>query len=86
MTAEKRTYEGISRQAFSKLRAGLERARVALPAGDSGSISSNGLVGSFTYSESASTLELSIEKFPMLLPKTMIWSAIDGAIVDAKRG
>lgn len=85
MTTEKRTYEGISRQAFTKLRAGLERARVALPAGDTGTIASNGVAGSFAYSESTSTLELHIDKFPMLIPKAMIWSAIDGAIVDAKR-
>lgn len=85
MASDGKTYDEVTRQAFDKLRAGLQKAHVALPSGDSGVISSNGLAGSFAYDEAARTLRLTIEKYPMFMPKAMVWGAIDGAIVDAKR-
>jgi hypothetical protein len=85
MASDTKTYDGVTRQALDKLRAGLQKAHVALPPGDSGDISSNGLAGSFAYDEEARTLELTIEKYPMFIPKGIVWGAIDGAIVDAKR-
>ncbi|MFN2527452.1 MAG: hypothetical protein ABR584_01885 [Candidatus Baltobacteraceae bacterium] len=85
MASDRRVYENVNRQALTKLRGGLERAHVALPAGDQGEIASNGLIGSFGYDEATSTLVLTIEKYPMFIPKGIIWKAIDGAIADAKR-
>lgn len=84
MAAETRTYTGISRGAMDGLRKSLERY-VTLPEGDSGTLTSNGMTGSFTYDEGRQRLDLTITSFPMLLPRNMIWKAVDGAIADAKR-
>jgi|GEM_PF-2225363 len=85
MASDRRVYEDVSRQALTKLRGGLERAHVALPTGDQGEIASNGLTGSFGYDEATATLVLTIEKYPMFIPKGIIWKAIDGAITDARK-
>lgn len=85
MASDRRVYESVSRQAFATLRKGLQKANVTMPPGDQGEIASNGLTGSFGYDEATSTLVLTIEKYPMFIPKGIIWNAIDGAIADAKR-
>lgn len=84
MASDRRVYEGVSRQALAKLRTKLERAHVVLPPGDQGEIASSGLSGSFGYDEATSTLVLTIEKYPMFIPKGIIWNAIDGTIADAR--
>ena len=83
--ADSKTYTGMTRGTLERLRASLERAHVPLPSGDTGEISSNGLSGTFAFDEGAGTLRLDIAKYPMFMPKGMIWKAIDGAIADAKR-
>ncbi len=80
-----RTYNGITRDVFNKLKAGLANAKIAFPELDSGTISSHGLVGEFNYNEAAQTLTLNIVRYPFLAPKIMIWKTVDGAIANAKR-
>ncbi len=79
-----RTYSGITRDVFSRLKLGLSKANISFPEQDSGSISSHGLMGEFSYNEGAQTLTLTIVKYPFLAPKGMIWKAVDGAIIQAK--
>ena len=85
MAIDAKTYDGVTRAAFEKLRAGLEKRNIPLPPGDSGTISSSGLTGSFRFDEGAATLELTVEKYPLLLPKKMVWAGIDGAMVQARQ-
>ncbi|MDQ6931792.1 MAG: hypothetical protein M3160_01310 [Candidatus Eremiobacteraeota bacterium] len=80
-----RTYNGITREVFDRLKAGLSNANISFPELDSGSISSHGLTGEFRYNESAQTLMLTVVKYPFLAPKAMVWTAIEGAVIRAKR-
>ncbi|MDP9017359.1 MAG: hypothetical protein M3N19_03425, partial [Candidatus Eremiobacteraeota bacterium] len=65
MSDDNKTYTGVTRTMMDKLRSGLEKAKIALPAGDSGEISSAGLTGSFTFDERGQTLKLHIQKYPL---------------------
>lgn len=80
-----RSYTGVTREIFGRLKAGLANANIAFPELDSGTISSHGLTGEFTFNETAQTLTLTIVKYPFLAPKAMVWKAIEGAIIQAKR-
>lgn len=80
-----RSYVGVTREIFGRLKAGLANANISLPALDSGTISSHGLTGEFNYNETAQTLTLTVVKYPFLAPKALVWTAIDGAIMQAKR-
>ncbi|GAC1355267.1 MAG: hypothetical protein NVSMB31_15700 [Vulcanimicrobiaceae bacterium] len=84
MATDSKTYTGVTRSVMDKLRAGLEKAKIALPAGDSGQISSAGLTGTFHFDDRGQTLQLEIQKYPMFMPKGMIWKAIDGQIAAAQ--
>ena len=84
MAEETRSYTGIDRATLERLRKSLERY-VTLPEGDSGRLTSNGMTGAFRYDEGTKRLDLTISSFPMLLPRGMVWKAVDGAIADAKR-
>jgi hypothetical protein len=55
-------------------------AYVPLPPGDSGSIESQGVKGSYAYDESAKTLTLTIDEVPFFVPRGMIWSTIEKAL------
>ena len=84
MATEKRTYTGVTRSMFEELRDSMSRFAVPIPPGDQGSISSNGMTGSFSYDERAAILELTIEKTPLFLPRSVIWKAVDGAVAGAR--
>lgn len=84
MAADTKTYRGITRTAFDALRSELGRAKVELPPGDRGELSSHGLSGSFAFDQRAQTLTLSMLKYPMLAPRSMVWKAIDDAIGRAR--
>lgn len=83
MATENRTYTGVTRSMFEALRDSLSRFAVPIT-GDAGSISSNGMTGTFRYDERAATLELGIEKTPLFLPRGVIWKAVDSAIAGAR--
>jgi len=85
MANQQKTYTGVSRDTFDRLRAALRaRANLTLPPGNSGSLSSRGLTGSYRFDAAAKTLHIAIEKTPLLVPKAMIWQAIDSAIAEAQ--
>lgn len=84
MAAETRTYTGVTRSMFEALRDSMGRFAVPIPPGDAGSISSNGMTGSFRYDERAATLELGIEKTPLFLPRSVIWKAVESAVAGAR--
>lgn len=69
---------------FENLRGSLAKFSVPMPPGDTGTIQSNGMTGSFRYDQAAEALELTIENVPIFVPKAMIWKAIDGAVAGAK--
>ncbi|MDQ6826462.1 MAG: hypothetical protein M3Z14_04580 [Candidatus Eremiobacteraeota bacterium] len=80
-----RTYHGVTRDVFNRLKIGLAKAKITFPELDSGTISSHGLTGEFTYNEAEESLMLSVLKYPFLAPKAMVWKAVDGAVINAKR-
>ena len=84
MPAQTRRYDGVSRAIFESLRGSLAKFSVPMPPGDAGTIQSNGMTGSFRYDQTAESLELTIEKAPIFVPKPMIWKAIDSAVAGAK--
>lgn len=79
MSDESKTYTGVSRAQFDKLRKQIS-AYAPLPPGDSGMIESQGMKGSFTYDEAAQTLTLTLDEVPFFIPRGMIWSTIDRAL------
>lgn len=83
-TDDTRTYNGITREVFGRLKVGLSNANISFPELDSGSISSHGLSGEFSYNQSEQSLTLTVMKYPFLAPKAIVWKLIDGAIIQAK--
>lgn len=79
MPEETKTYSNIGRSQVDKLRDSI-RTYVPLPNGDSGTIESNGVKGSFAYDEPAQTLTLTISEAPFFIPRAMIWSTIERAL------
>jgi hypothetical protein len=79
MADDSKTYTNVSRAQVDKLRAQIA-SYVTLPAGDSGTIESQGMKGSFAYDEAARTLTLTLEEVPFFIPRGMIWSTIDRAL------
>jgi hypothetical protein len=69
----------VTRAQVDKLRSEIA-AYVPLPDGDSGTIESHGVKGSFAYNEPAQTLTLSISEAPFFVPRSMIWSTIERAL------
>ncbi|PZR58459.1 MAG: hypothetical protein DLM50_02960 [Candidatus Meridianibacter frigidus] len=85
MASDSRTYRDVTRSTLEKLRAALAQANVPLPPGESGNISSRGFSGSFQFDAGAQTLQLTIDQSPPLVPKAMVWGAIDKAIGEARK-
>lgn len=79
MAEETKTYTNIDRAQLDKLRSQIA-AYVTLPPGDSGTIESQGMKGSFAYDESAKTLTLTLDEVPFFVPRGMIWSTIERAL------
>ncbi|HEY9181154.1 MAG TPA: hypothetical protein VIO32_10580 [Candidatus Baltobacteraceae bacterium] len=79
MSDETKTYTNISRAQVDALRKQLS-AYAQLPAGDSGSIESQGMKGSYAYDEAAQTLTLTLDEVPFFVPRGMIWSTIERAL------
>ena len=79
MSEESKTYSHVTRAQVDRLRDSI-RAYVPLPDGDSGTIESNGVKGSFAYDEPARTLTLTISEVPFFIPRAMIWSTIERAL------
>jgi hypothetical protein len=65
------------------MRRRLAQLNVALPPGDSGSLSSHGFSGAFAYDEGAQSLEVTIHKYPLFAPKTLVWRTLDDAVAQA---
>jgi hypothetical protein len=76
MAEDSKTYTNISRTQVDNLRAQIA-SYVQLPPGDSGTIESQGMKGSFSYDEAAKTLTLTLHEVPFFIPRGMIWSTID---------
>lgn len=79
MSDESKTYTNISRAQVDKLRKQIA-AYAPLPDGDSGTIESQGMKGSFAYDEAAQTLTLTLDEVPFFIPRGMIWSTIERAL------
>ena len=79
MAEETKAYSNVSRAKFNSLRESI-RTYVALPDGDAGTISSNGVSGSYAYDEPAQTLTLTVSEAPFFIPRAMIWSTIERAL------
>lgn len=79
MSEERKTYTDVSRAQVDKLRSQIS-AYAQLPAGDSGSIESQGMKGSFAYDEPSQTLTLTLDEVPIFIPRGMIWSTIEKAL------
>lgn len=79
MSEETKTYPNVTREQVDRLRSAIA-AYLPLPEGDSGSIESHGMKGSFAYNEPAQTLTLSISEAPFFVPRAMIWSTIERAL------
>lgn len=79
MADDTKTYTNVTRSQVDKLRSAVG-AYVPLPAGDNGTIESQGMKGSFAYDEPAQTLTLSISEAPFFVPRAMIWSTIERAL------
>ena len=76
MADDTKTYSNISRAQVDTLRSAIG-AYVPLPSGDSGTIDSQGVKGSFAYDEPAQTLTLIITDAPFFVPRAMIWNTIE---------
>jgi hypothetical protein len=76
MAEDTRTFSNIDRAKVDKLKSAVA-AFVELPAGDSGTIESHGMKGSYVYDEAAQTLTLGISESPLFVPRAMIWSTIE---------
>ena len=74
MPEETRTYTNTD-----KLRAAIG-TYVHLPAGDAGSIESQGIKGRYAYDPQAETLTLTLEEVPLFIPRAIIWSALESAL------
>jgi hypothetical protein len=81
MAEESKTYTGIEREKFERLRSQIA-AYVQLPAGDNGAIESQGMRGRYAYDEASKTLTLTLEEVPFFIPRGMIWSTIERALHD----
>jgi hypothetical protein len=81
MAEESRTYQNVEREKLERLRAEIG-SYVHMPPGDSGSIESQGMKGSYAYDESSKALTLTLEEVPLFIPRGMIWSAIERALQD----
>jgi len=79
MASETKVYPNIDRAKIDSLRSTLS-SFVTLPAGDSGTIESQGMKGSFAYDEPAKTLTLTIDEVPFFIPRSMVWSNIERAL------
>lgn len=79
MADDTKTYTNVDRAQMDKLRSQLS-AFVTLPPGDSGTIESQGMKGSYAYDEAAKTLTLTLLDVPIFIPRAMIWSTIDRAL------
>lgn len=79
MSEDSKTYTDVSREQVDRLRSQIS-AYAQLPPGDSGSIESQGMKGSFAYDEPARTLTLTLDEVPMFIPRGMIWSTIERAL------
>lgn len=79
MAEETKTFDGVDRAKMQKLREAIG-PYVALPAGDSGTIESRGVRGSFAYDEAAQTLTLTIHEAPFFIPMPMIWNGVRQAL------
>jgi hypothetical protein len=76
MASESKTYTNIDRAKVNDLRSAIS-AFVKLPDGDSGTIESQGMKGTFAYDEPARTLTLTIDEVPFFIPRAMVWSNIE---------
>lgn len=81
MATETKSFSGVDRERVRKLRDAVA-AFVPLPEGDSGSLESHGIKGSFTYNEPAQTLTLSIDESPPFVPRGIIWGTIERALTE----
>jgi len=79
MAEETRTFSGIDRAKMNRLREGIG-PYVDLPPGDSATIESRGVKGSFVYDEAAQTLTITITEAPFFIPMTMIWNGVQQAL------
>lgn len=79
MSDDRKVFTNVTRAQVNNLRSAIA-AYVPLPAGDSGTIESQGMKGSFNYDEGAQTLTLSIDEAPFFVPRAMIWSTIERAL------
>lgn len=79
MAEDRKTYTNVTRAQVDNLRSQIS-AYAQLPPGDSGSIESQGMKGSYAYDEAAKTLTLTLDEVPFFVPRGMIWSTIERAL------
>jgi len=82
MAEETRTFSGIDRAKMNRLREAIG-PYVVLPPGDSATIESRGVKGTFAYDEGAQTLTITIQEAPFFIPMSMIWNGVQQALESA---
>jgi hypothetical protein len=75
-----RAFDGISRDAFERIKDDLRARGVAVPPGDTCMIEHRGVRGSMRYSEPDRRVEIAILEKPFYVPEGMVWNLLDAAM------
>ncbi len=79
-SCSKVTFHGVNTKVFECLKAELERGGIAVPNGNSGTISGHGIKADFEYNARADTLSIQVTDKPFLVTCGYITGRIHGSI------